>query len=202
MKKMPQAIAGLTVFMACLAGMPPAMSAGLPAPSVDLLKWPRMSSKDFGCYLEKTFGHRDKRFNCSLKRYENKGDVCNPTDAYYEGPAFPDRLAAKVHPLATKVDLDWEHGDLRSATVTLKGTWNEAEVRRSFHLPRKQASTLTETDVRAFPENLMDASVRYPLSSDDSLGRRASNPSRGVTSVDLTGFEHMGAADMECEGDK
>lgn len=158
-----------------------------------------MTSPKFGCYVETTFDYRDKRFNCALKKYRNTGDACKNTKAYYEGPAFPDRLAARIHPLATKVDLDWEHGDLQMVTVTLKGTWNEADVRRTFGLPRAEGRKLTEAERRKQPDNLMDTSIQYPSNpTDDSLGRRPSDPAHGTTAVMLYGFDHMGAGDVEC----
>lgn len=182
-----------------LAGASPAGNTGLVPPTVDIRTWPRMSSPAFGCTLEKTFDYRDKRFNCALKRYRNTGDACGNTRAYYEGPAFPDRLAPRVHPLATKVELDWEHGDLQMVTVTLKGTWNEADVRKAFGLPRAEGRKLTEAELRRQPDNLTDTSVQYPASPlDESLAKRPSDPARGTTAVMLYGFDHMGAGDAGC----
>ena len=100
--------------------------------------------------------------------------MCENTKAYYEHPAFPDRLATSVHPLATKVDLDWEHGDLQLVTVTLKGTWNEGGVRNAFGPPRTEGRKLTEAELRTQPDNLMDTSVRYPSSPlDESLAKQS-----------------------------
>ncbi|HIH2747507.1 hypothetical protein L3V59_20765 [Burkholderia aenigmatica] len=186
-------------FVPWLAAANPSSDTALSRPTVDVRAWPRTSSPVFGCMLERTFGYRDKRFNCSLKQYRNTGDACKNTTAYYEGPAFPDRLAARVHPLATKVDLDWEQGRLQMVTVTLKGTWNEADVRNAFGLPRDDARTPTKAELRKAPGNLMDTSVQYPSSpTDDSLGLRPSNPARGTTAVMLYGFDHMGAGDVDC----
>ena len=179
-----------------------AASAELPPPSIQISTWPRMSSQDFGCYLEKTFGYRDKHFNCSLKHYENKGDPCKNTDAYYEGPAFPNSLAAKVHPLATYVELEWEHGDLQRVTVTLKGRWNESSVRKAFQLPRSEAIELSDAELRGSPTNLMDTSVQYPRDAiDESIGSKPSDASRGETAVMLIGFDHLGAGDVACGND-
>ncbi|AWV01509.1 hypothetical protein DM992_18310 [Burkholderia sp. JP2-270] len=182
-----------------LASASPSSDAGLARPTVDVRAWPRMTSPKFGCYVETTFGYRDKRFNCALKKYRNTGDACKNTTAYYEGPAFPGRLAARVHPLAMKVDLDWEHGALQMVTITLKGTWNEADVRKAFGLPRAEGLKLTEAELRKQPDNLTDTSIQYPSSpTDDSLGRRPSDPAHGATAVMLYGFDHMGAGDVEC----
>ena len=106
-----------------------------------------------------------------------------------------------MDPLATKVELDWEQGRLQMVTVTLKGTWNEADVRKAFGLPRAEGSKLTEAELRSEPGNLMDTSVQYPSSAlDESLAKRASNPARGTTAVMLYGFDHMGGGDVDCGG--
>ncbi|MPV66749.1 hypothetical protein [Burkholderia sp. BE17] len=199
MKFRELAVALLAAAVPALAGSSPASDTGLTRPTVDVRAWPRMTSPKFGCYVETTFDYRDKRFNCALKKYRNTGDACKNTTAYYEGPAFPDRLAARVHPLATKVELDWEHGDLQMVTVTLKGTWNEADVRKAFGLPRAEGRKLTEAELRKQPDNLMGTSIQYPSSpTDDSIGRRPSDPAHGTTAVMLYGFDHMGAGDVEC----
>jgi hypothetical protein len=155
------------------ASLPSQASNALPPPLVDVRAWPRMSVGAFGCYLQKDLGYRDARFNCGLKNYRNTGDPCKNTRAYYEGPKFPVSLVSRVHPLATDVELAWEHGELQSVSITLKGTWNEAEVRRAFKLPRAPS------------ENLMDVSVQYPM--------------HGSTAVILIGFEHIGAGDVDCD---
>lgn len=183
MDKLLKPVPSLAVLLLCL-GAQPAISAELAPPSVDILAWPRMTSQDFGCYLEKTFGYKDKRFNCSLKHYKNKGDVCNDHVNYYEGPAFPEKLATKVHPLAQSVELTWEHGDLQSVTLTLKGSWSEKKVRKVFRMPRAEhISKATDAERSGFPENVMYNSV-------DSY--------HGTTSVGLVGFDHMGGGDFDC----
>ncbi|CAB3749255.1 hypothetical protein GQ57_26580 [Burkholderia sp. MSh2] len=199
MKLRESALAVLVAAASLLAVANPATAATLQKPIVDIRAWPRMTSPEFGCYVETSFGYRDKRFNCSLKKYRNTGDACRNTKAYYEGPAFPDRLAAGVHPLATKVELDWEHGALQMVTVTLKGTWNEAEVRRAFGLPRAEGSRLTEAELRSQPDNLMNTSIQYPSDAlDERVAKRPSDPARGTTAVMLYGFDHMGAGDAGC----
>ncbi|MEK7916196.1 hypothetical protein AAB988_13445 [Burkholderia contaminans] len=201
MKIRESVLAVLVAAVPLLAAANPSSGTPVPKPTVDVRAWPRMTSPTFGCYVETTFGYRDKRFNCALKKYRNTGDACRNTTAYYEGPAFPDRLAASVHPLATKVELDWEQGRLQMVTVTLKGTWNEADVRKAFGLPRAEGSKLTEAELRSAPGNLMDTSVQYPSSAlDESLAKRASNPARGTTAVMLYGFDHMGGGDVDCGG--
>ncbi|MBZ5789148.1 hypothetical protein K8353_03425 [Burkholderia contaminans] len=201
MKIRESVLAVLVAAVPLLAAANPSSGTPLPKPTVDVRTWPRMTSPKFGCYVETTFGYRDKRFNCALKKYRNTGDACGNTKVYNEGPAFPDRLAASVHPLATKVELDWEHGDLQMVTVTLKGTWNEADVRKAFGLPRAEGRKLTEAELHSAPDNLMDTSVQYPSAPlDESLAKRPSNPARGTTAVMLYGFDHMGAGDADCGG--
>ncbi|VWM01519.1 hypothetical protein [Burkholderia lata] len=201
MKIRESVLAVLVTAVPLLAAANPSSGTPLPKPTVDVRAWPRMTSPKFGCYVETTFGYRDKRFNCALKKYRNTGDACKNTTAYYEGPALPDRLAASVHPLATKVELDWEQGRLQMVTVTLKGTWNEADVRKAFGLPHAEGSKLTEAELRTEPGNLMDTSVQYPSAPlDQSLAKRPSNPARGTTAVMLYGFDHMGGGDVDCGG--
>jgi hypothetical protein len=96
--------------------------------------WPRSRVDDFGCFLEKTFGYVDKKFNCRLKNYINKGDPCKNTTAYYEGPTFPENKAKEVHPLAKSIELSWEHGELQNLIITLNKKMTDAEVRKTFTL--------------------------------------------------------------------
>nr|WP_200873903.1 hypothetical protein [Dyella japonica] len=179
------------IAVALLAVAPPGIAQagaepGLAAPHVNVLLWPRESAADFGCYMEKTLHHRDVRFNCALRGYRNRADICRNPDAYYEGPDFPDELASTVHPLATHIGLSWEHGNLQAVGITLKGTWNEADVRRVFGLPRTAAFGLTvaEQKAHAWPRNIMDTGVRFPT--------------QDITEVTLTGFDHIGGADVGC----
>ncbi|WP_213941329.1 hypothetical protein [Pseudomonas sp. dw_612] len=200
-KKMLKINTEMAMLIAMLACAGQALGAGLPSPTVDVLAWPRMSSSEFGCYMEQSLGHRDKRFNCSLMGYENQGDPCSNVDTYTEGPELPASLAARIHPLATQVQLSWEHGELQQVTLLLKGTLNEAEVRNAFKLPRAEAYLLSETELGTLPENIMDTSVQYE-STQDSPGTGPSDSSSGVTSVMLTGFDHMGAGDVECRAEE
>lgn len=185
----PSYASRLAYFIVLLACADQTFGADLPPASVDVLAWPRMSSSEFGCYMEKTLGHRDQRFNCALKGYENQGDPCTNTDAYEEGPIFPVSLAARIHPLAKDVQLSWEHGELQQVTIVLKGTLDEVEVRNAFKLPRAEAFKLSEAEQGALPGNIMDSSVQ-------------GDPSTGLTSVMLTGFDHMGAGDVDCNADE
>ena len=68
-----------------------------------------MQTRELGCLME-SLGHRDARFNCALEADAPPGDPCDNTVAYYAGPVFPPALAARVHPLASKVALEFESG--------------------------------------------------------------------------------------------
>lgn len=177
----------IALLAALPAGALQAAETDLAAPRLDVLSWPRMSAADFGCSIEKTLTHRDARFNCALMGYRNRGDICKTPDTYYEGPAFPDEFATKVHPLATHVELSWEHGNLQAVSITLKGAWSEAQVRQAFRLPRASTSklTLAEQKAHAWPQNIMDTNIQHPA--------------QGMTEVILTGFDHIGAADVGCD---
>lgn len=101
----------------------------------DFTTWPQAQVKEFGCFLEKEFGHKDKKFNCSLRRYTNKGDPCKNSAEYYEGPEFPNALAGKVNARIESIGLAWEHGELQNISVRLKEKYTEKELRDSFKLP-------------------------------------------------------------------
>ncbi len=122
----------IVLFMSCLFCSIQSI-AGLQ--KKDVTTWPRASVREFGCFLEKQFGHKDKKFNCLLKTYVNKGDPCLNTEVYYEGPQFPNALAKKIDPIIDSVDLIWEHGKLQSLALTLDRRYSEKEMRKKFKLP-------------------------------------------------------------------
>jgi hypothetical protein len=139
----------------------------------DLLTWPRSGAAAFGCFIEKAFGSKDRRFNCALKRYRNRGDPCKNTKAYHEGPVFPPGKAAEVHPLAREIRLVWEHGDLQEVQVTLGKRLGEDEVRKAFRLPKDR-----------LPAQLTRISIQQC--------------SKLATCILLEGFDHMGAGEVDC----
>ncbi len=153
---------------------PPANPESQPT-QYDVLSWPRMSAASFGCYLEKTFGARDKKFNCSLKDYKNQGDVCKDPEAYSEGPEFPKSKASAIHPLIETAMVSFEHGELQEVSFTLKKILPETEVRRIFKLPAANATT---------PENVINISIQ--------------NCGKDSTCLSIEGFEHTGAGDVDC----
>jgi hypothetical protein len=103
----------------------------------DFSTWPGADAQEFGCFLEKKFGTRDKKFNCSLEHYENHGDPCKNTKEYYEGPSFPPNKASHINHRIASVDLAWEHGALQSVSVLLDKKYSEKQIRTYFKLPAK-----------------------------------------------------------------
>lgn len=139
------------------------------------MSWPRTRADVFGCFLEKTFGVRDERFNCLLKGYVNKGDPCRSADAYYEGPRFPAAKADRIAPEVASVELAWEHGELQAVSLTLTRKMTARRVRKLLRLPSK-------TD--GIPKNVMNVDIQ-------DCGKTA-------TCVIIRGFEHLGAGDVDC----
>ncbi len=138
----------------------------------DFLSWPRASAATFGCFLEKDFQHKDKKFNCDLKNYKNQGDPHKEIEKYYEGPVFPAGKEAKVHADVSSIELTWEHGDLQGVALTLKRKMTEAEVRKIFKLPAKES---------------------YPRSNVMSISIQQC--SLKATCIVVQGFDHQGAGD-------
>jgi len=152
--------------------------------AADLINWPRKTVVEIGCILETELGFRDSVFNCSYKNYVNKGDPCKNTTAYYEGIVFPDTLAAKLHPAIKSVRLDFEGGRLREIHLTFKDSASKEQIRQWFGLP-------VDT---AFPENIMTINYGENVYAND----KPADPAY-TKWLTLTGFEHMGAGDVDCE---
>ena len=142
----------------------------------DIVTWPRAGAAELGCFLEKAFGAKDRRFNCTLKGYVNRGDPCKNTKAYYEGPVFPAGKAGEVNPLAREIRLAWEHGDLQEVQVTLVKRLGEEEVRKAFKLPASKTKTL--------PAHVTRISIQQ-------CGKDA-------TCILVEGFDHIGAGEVDC----
>lgn len=175
----------LTAWLGLLAF--PARSAELASPTANVLSWPRMSAPEFGCHIEKTLGYRDATFNCAtravqLKVYEKEHDPCKHPQAFHDGPAFPEALATQIHPLAKRVDIEWQGGTVQAVIVTLKGAYGEAAVRKAFHLA---------TGDQGQPENIMQ------IESGDA--NPLHNRPQTETEVRLMGFDYMDATDF-CGG--
>jgi hypothetical protein len=116
----------------------------------NFLTWFRADVKSFGCFLEKDFSYRDKKFNCDLKKYRNNGDPCKKTDLYYEGPQIPKDKYNMISERISSMNLAWEHGRLQEISLTLDKKYNEREVKSFFILPKSasiQECSLSNTCV-------------------------------------------------------
>lgn len=143
----------------------------------NILNWPRMKVDEFGCYLEKHFGFKDEKFNCSLRGYVNTGDPCHETEAYYEGPSFPPSKAKEINSVVEAVDLSWEHGELQSVSLQFVSKIPEEELKRIFALP-------PEFNYPPLYKNIMDISIQ--------------DCSKTGNCLIVQGFDHLGAGDAEC----
>ena len=139
---------------------------------VNILSWLRMPADEFGCMMEKTFGHRDARFNCSLTNYKNEGDPCDKWEEWYEGPKFPENLVKKVHPWMKSINIDWEGGMMQAASFSFDEEHSEAEILSEFGID---------------PDNLPN-NINW-IDAQDSF-------------LYIEGFMHMGAGDVGCDDDE
>jgi len=155
------------------ATLRPAFAEQVAAPSLDVSKWPRMSLRDFGCMLEKSLGHREPKFNCSLRSFKANENPCD--SAYYEGFEFPAALVSKVNPLLASIDLEWEHGQLQSVSFDFKKKIDPVSLKNAFGFSAG----------RGLPPNIIGVDVQ-DCSHD------------GVCLV-IDGFDHIGAGDAECD---
>ncbi len=188
----PRAPAAPTAPTAPTAKAAPVVAAPKAKPKAfdphQVLGWPRLRADRFGCMLQRRFGHRDPKFNCDLKGYQPQGDPCHDTRHYYEGPAFPDAAIPAVDPRLEAVELHWEHGELQAATLTFRGKIPVDDLVHRFGLP-----TLRRT-----PGDRVLADVAYPKGHDNLSHLSIERCGRGVTCLDLEGFEHQGAGDVDC----
>ena len=142
----------------------------------DALTWPRATSRQFGCMLERA-GHKDPSFHCGARKPAS-GDPCKAPEAYSRGPEFPGALAARAVKGAEKIQLGWEHGDLQAVEVDFAPGVDDAAIRKAFGLPGSK---------QAHP-NVMDADVQ--------------RCSKDRWCLVLQGFDHMGAGDVDCDEDE
>lgn len=146
---------------------------------VNILKWPGMNPNQFGCYVEKTFGVKDKRFNCSrAKPYVAHYDACEDK-SYSEGPQFPDAAASKIHPNIKSINLTWEHGHLQGMGIVFDRKLSRAEMIRIVGLPAK---------------------FEQPYSVKKVMSIGIQDCSKDVNCLVMQMFDHMGAADVDCDG--
>lgn len=135
--------------------------------------WPRLDSVTFGCLLEKAGGAVAAAYRCGSSAAP-PGDACTDAGAvpYYAGPEFPEVLVGKIGgPSVESVVLEWEHADLRMVMLVYPaGTTRDAIL------------------------------ARFPLEprAENLLGAEVTQCSKNGLCLVLTGFEHMGAADVDC----
>jgi len=155
-----------------------------------LIKYPllsllRKTPVEIGCILETEFKYRDSVFNCDYKNYVNKGDPCVKTDEYYEGLTIPAELFKKINPAIKEINLDFEHGSLRELTITFRDSLLKDKIREMFNLPAENGT---------LPDNIMIINFGENVFSNDKPADP--NYTRWLT---VTGFEHMGAGDVDCK---
>ena len=109
----------------------------------DFTTWPKANVVKFGCFLEKEFGHKDKKFNCGLKDHVNNGDPCKNVEAYYAGPEFPLALVDKVNDKIESITLAWEDDRLQNVSVVLKSRYSEKKARKLFKLPNNSYTSVS-----------------------------------------------------------
>lgn len=141
----------------------------------EVLTWPRATLPKFGCFLEKQFKFRHPRFNCSTKKYKNKGDVCRNTQAYYEGIQFPETLVSQVHTSIRAIELFWEHGELQRVSVSFKNKMKAEDIQKIFGLP---------PDGKSVRPNIQSYSIQ--------------DCNKDFNCLSLVGFDHTGAGDVGC----
>ena len=134
----------------------------------DILTWTQMRVDVFGCMMEKTFGYRHERFNCSLRNYVNNGDPCFNTGEYNEGPQFPENLTEKVHPWMKEIFLNWEGGVLQTVVFLFDKPRSEEQILKEFGI-----------DPDNLPDNIFEVSAYE-------------------RSLTIIGFEHFGAGEIDC----
>ena len=145
---------------------------------LDALQWPRMKADAFGCFIERTLGYRDSKFNCELKNYMNHGDPCRNTIEYYEGPSFPRDKLTNVHPTIEGMELFWEHGMLQRIEIVFRQQVSEEMARKMILLlPDKKNHPMP--NVRSF--------------------QFYTQPVTGQVSLSIVGFEHVGSGEVDCD---
>ena len=137
----------------------------------DPLTWPRATSRQFGCMLEKA-GQRDPTFHCTAPK-PKQGDPCKDVTHYYAGPEFPAALLPRVGHRVRTVTLSWEHGALQNVILQFEPGVDQAAVEAMFQLPAAKARH----------ENITGVSIQNCPAQCSLL---------------LIGFDHMGAGDVEC----
>jgi hypothetical protein len=152
--------------------------------------WLRQPVEKFACTLAKEYGYEDPKFKCGIKP-SGKPDPRN--ESWNAGPVFPKDKVKGIHSLLSDLEIEWEHGDIRTLTFTFEKELSVQTVQRMFNLPRTQEDWETHFDDIQ--------SINYGNLTVDQL-RTKDLDLLFVKSLTLIGFEHMGAGDIEFEEEK
>lgn len=150
-----------------------------------LLTLVRKNPAEIGCMLESEFSYRDPIFNCDYKNYENKGEPCKKADEYYEGIQIPVNLIKKIHPAIKTIVLDFEKGRLREIWIAFEDNLSKDKIKEMFDLPSERNMFLNNVANIDYGDNV--------FSNDKSI-----DPNYTKWLI-ITGFDHIGGADVECE---
>ncbi|MFL5322108.1 MAG: hypothetical protein ACJ790_20770 [Myxococcaceae bacterium] len=143
-------------------------------PPAPILSWPRQTISELSCTLIDRYDLTDPNYQCGVQPAK-VGDPCKDTTSWYQGPKLPDSALPRIHPDAGAVHLQWEHGMLQSITVDMKRKLTEDEVLDWLSLPALDRA----------PSNVKKIALQ--------------DCTQFSTCVVITGFDHLGAGDVECE---
>jgi hypothetical protein len=105
--------------------------------------WLRQPVEKFTCTLAKDYGYEDPKFKCGIKPAKKP----DPRDeSWNAGPVFPKNKVKGIHPLLSDLEIEWEHGDIRTLTFTFEKELSVQTVQRMFNLPRTQEDWETHFD--------------------------------------------------------
>lgn len=161
----------------CNASKPEALPPQFQPLKMNVMAWPRMGASDMGCLFEKQFKSKDKMFNCQKWPRKYHGDPCHDPKEYYAGPEFPAKKEYMLHPLITQVGIFYEGDRVQSVTLTFKNPMPVENLKRIVGISDR------------LPENVM--AVDYQQGGQHTRSGYANT-------VALFGFDHQGAADVDC----
>ena len=141
--------------------------------SIPVSDWPNMAIEKFGCYIEREFGVKPKKFNCDIKGYTPQKDVCADEKAYYEGLEFPEERVKVVSNSLKDIQIIFEHGNIQQVSF-------------EFPLDVKKPDAINALKIsRPLPKNIIKATYE-----------KCSNTSNCLK---LVGFEHLSREQANCK---
>jgi hypothetical protein len=140
-----------------------------------LMTWMRKDAGEIGCMLDSTLGYKDPIYHCGYKKQGKE-------DPDYHMP-LDSAIAAKIHPLMSHIELEFEHGVLRALYVTFSDSIQKEKVRTMFNLPARGGK---------MPDNVMEV-----LYGEEITSKTKPTDTNYTRWLQIVGFEHMGAADYE-----